>query len=116
METVLMCELGNLSFTNKMLVLAEVMQEPNGEYYITMHEGQVHVEQADSEIAEEAIHGRSVMHALRGGHLEGEDFHEIYIYQTETNWQVTGTSYVKGYQYLIDAGYRGNHNHIAAPR
>ena len=100
-------ELVNLSFVNKMLVLAEVMQEPRAEYYISMHAGQVHVEQADGEIEEEVIHGLSVMHALGGGHFEGEEFHEIYIYQTQSHWKVTGTSYRREYQYLLDAGYQG---------
>lgn len=110
METVLMCELGNLSFTNKMLVLAEVMQEPRAEYYITLDNGQVHVEHAtvcDIDEEEYVIHGLAIIHALRDGHLEGEDFHEIYIYQTKTHWQVTGTSYRREYQFLLDAGYQG---------
>lgn len=109
MRTILMCELGNLSFVNKMLVLAEVMQEPRAEYYITLDNGQVHVEQTDDEIEEEyVIHGRSVMHALGGTHADETGFHDISIFQTDTHWKVSGTSYTEGYRFLIDAGYKGS--------
>lgn len=103
-------ELVNLSFVNKMLVLAEVMQEPRAEYYITLHEGQVHVEQAIVQYVDEeeyVNHGLSIIHALRGTHADETGFHDISIFQTDTHWRIAGTTYTEGYRFLIDAGYTG---------
>lgn len=102
-------ELMNLSFVNKMLVLAEVMQEPKAEYLITLHNGQIHVERVDGEPEEDEyiVHGLSVIHALGGGHADETGFHDISIFQTGTHWKVAGTSYVRGCRFLLDAGYQG---------
>ena len=87
-------ELLNLSFTNKMLVLAEVMREPKAEYFITLHEGQVHVEKADKKIEEGGVfQGITIIDAFRGCHGEGKTFHEINIAQLSNGYALEGYWY-----------------------